>query len=167
MSTPDTAPREAMVFWRYITSSVEQLLATLDEVTPDEINLAPAANASSLYVLAAHTLGTTAENLLEVLCGQPVHRQRELEFTAAGESPAALREQWHALRSEIQTQLEQVNDAALDAMRVHPRRGQISGREVLIVVARHCAEHMGQAFLTRDLLLAQRDSGIHDAGAKS
>jgi hypothetical protein len=30
------------------------------------------------------------------------------------------------------------------------------GREVLIVVARHCAEHMGQAFLTRDLILAQR-----------
>ncbi|MDP9352215.1 MAG: DUF664 domain-containing protein [Chloroflexota bacterium] len=36
----------------------------------------------------------------------------------------------------------------------HPRRGRITGREVLLVVARHCAEHLGQAELTRDLLEA-------------
>jgi hypothetical protein len=57
---------------------------------------------------------------------------------------------------QLQTELEQIANASLSATRQHPRRGQISGRDVLIVVARHCAEHMGQAFLTRDLVLARR-----------
>ena len=33
----------------------------------------------------------------------------------------------------------------------HHWRGEISGREVLIVVARHTAEHLGHAELTRDM----------------
>ncbi|MCB0140064.1 MAG: DUF664 domain-containing protein, partial [Caldilineaceae bacterium] len=36
----------------------------------------------------------------------------------------------------------------------HPRRGQMSGRAILMVVMRHAAEHMGHAELTRDLLYA-------------
>jgi hypothetical protein len=40
----------------------------------------------------------------------------------------------------------------------HPRRGAISGREILIVVARHAAEHLGQAELTRDLWKARQST---------
>jgi uncharacterized damage-inducible protein DinB len=148
--------QESLIFWRYISSSIEQLIATLDGLTPQEINQAPTGNANSLYVLVTHTMGTTAENLLEVLCGQPVHRQREAEFAAHGDSLDALHQHWHTLRDHIQACLAEVDNDALVDVRAHPRRGQISGREVLIVVARHCAEHMGQAFLTRDLILAQR-----------
>jgi hypothetical protein len=43
-------------------------------------------------------------------------------------------------------------------MRQHPRRGPLSGREILIVVARHAAEHLGQAELTRDLMKAATGS---------
>ncbi|MBN1310607.1 MAG: hypothetical protein JXB30_04240 [Anaerolineae bacterium] len=41
-------------------------------------------------------------------------------------------------------------------MHEHPRRGQMAGRAELIIVARHAAEHMGQAELTRDLLFSAR-----------
>ncbi len=44
---------------------------------------------------------------------------------------------------------------ALLAPHHHPRRGWSTGREILLIVARHAAEHLGQAELTRDLLLAQ------------
>ena len=42
--------------------------------------------------------------------------------------------------------------ATLDRERTHPRRGALTAREVLIVVARHAAEHWGEAQLTRSLL---------------
>ena len=153
---PASSQVEILLFWRYITSSIDQLLASLEGLDADELNWAPIPNANSLYVMATHTMGTTAENLLEVLCGQPVHRQRDAEFAAHGDSAAALLAHWQTLRAQIQAQLEQLSDADLGRARQHPRRGDITGRDVLIVVARHCAEHMGQAFLTRDLLLAQR-----------
>jgi hypothetical protein len=43
----------------------------------------------------------------------------------------------------------------LDRERPHSRRGTLSGREVLLVVARHAAEHWGEAQLTRSLLRAK------------
>ena len=46
--------------------------------------------------------------------------------------------------------------ADLDRERKHPRRDVLTGREVLIVVARHTAEHWGEAQLTKSLLLAER-----------
>lgn len=155
MSTP-TATTQALIFWRYMTSSIDQLLNLMDGLSAEEINESPLPNANSLYALGTHTMGTTAENLLEVLCGQPVHRQREAEFNAQGASVTLLRTEWQKLRQQIQAHLEAVDDAALGTPRTHPRRGEITGREVLIVVARHCAEHRGQAMLTRDLILARR-----------
>jgi hypothetical protein len=47
-----------------------------------------------------------------------------------------------------------MNGAELAAMRTHPRRGPMSANEILLVVARHAAEHLAQAELTRDLLQA-------------
>ena len=48
----------------------------------------------------------------------------------------------------------------LDRARQHPRRGIITGRDVLIVVARHAAEHWGEAQLTRSLMNARRNSDL-------
>ena len=147
---------ETLLFWRYISSSVDQLIATMDDLTAAEINWSPIGDANSLYVLATHTMGNVTQNLLGVLCGQPVQRERDAEFAAQGDTPDALRTQWQTLRARIQAQLEQLDVAALNQPHTHPGRGELTGREVLIVVARHSAEHMGQAFLTRDLVLAQR-----------
>lgn len=161
MSTKTGSNQETSIFWRYISSSIDQLLGTLDGLSEQEINCSPIGNANSLFVLATHTLGNTTENVLSVLCGQTVDRQRKAEFTAQGSSLAPLQAQWQHLRGQIETRFAQLDDTILDEMREHPRRGQMMGREVLIVVARHCAEHMGQAFLTRDLILAQRVESLH------
>lgn len=47
-----------------------------------------------------------------------------------------------------------------DRARHHPRRGIITGRDVLIVVACHAAEHWGEAQLTRSLMNARGDSDL-------
>jgi hypothetical protein len=51
--------------------------------------------------------------------------------------------------------LATLTPADLDGFRRHPRRGDITGREVLIVVARHAAEHWGEVQLTRSLMRAR------------
>lgn len=150
---------EAMLFWRYISSSVDQLVATMEGLDASEINWKPLPTANSLSVLATHTMGNCADNLLSTLCGLTIPRDRDAEFAAYGESSASILKQWQQLRAQIQAQLEQIDDATLNEPRPHPRRGTLTGRDILIVVARHSAEHMGQAFLTRDLILQQRSLG--------
>ena len=148
---------ELALYWRKIAGSLDRLLATLDGLDEEQLNWRPPApNANSLYALATHTLGNAEENLLGVLAGQPVERDREGEFRASGNSTAELRQRWAALRARIREALANLPPGALDrADYQHPRRGAISGRKVLLIVARHAAEHAGQAELTRDLLLAR------------
>jgi hypothetical protein len=59
------------------------------------------------------------------------------------------------LRERVAKSFEALTREDLDGARQHPRRGIISGRDVLIVVARHTAEHWGEAQLTRSLLKAR------------
>ena len=149
--------QEVKTFWRFITSSIDRLVACLDDLSEAEINWKPLPNSNSLYILAAHTLGNTEENILGTLCGQPVIRKREEEFIAYGGSPELMQRKWAELRERIEAGLEALSPTSLDEPRNHPRRGAVEGREILIIVARHTAEHLGQAELTRDLVLARRD----------
>lgn len=109
--------------------------------------------------MATHTLGNAEENILGVLAGQPVDRDHEREFAAAP-SQAAIAAQWQDLRPRLLAVLCGLPAGELARPRAHPRRGSITAREVLLVVARHAAEHLGQAELTRDLWLAARASAI-------
>jgi len=144
---------EIAVFWGFIARSIDRILACLDGLSPDELNWRPIESANSLYVLANHIIGTTEENLLGVLCGRSVRRQREAEFAVKGESAESVCSKWRELQELVRQNLGLLSAEELDRKREHPRRGQVTGREVLIIVARHAAEHMGQALLTRDLLL--------------
>ena len=147
---------EVDTFWRFIVNSVEHILACLDGLPEEDLNWRPLENANSLYALATHTMGNVEENILGVLCGQTIHRQREAEFTMRGNSPKFLRQKWNDLQERIKAALDKLPEAELDRQREHPRRGQLTGREVLIVVARHAAEHLGHAELTRDLLFSSQ-----------
>ncbi len=150
---------QALLFWRYIASSLDRLVAVIDGL--DAADLAwrpPAAEANSLYALVVHTLGNAEENLFETLGGQPIGRDRAGEFAARGDL-ATVTAKWDALRPRLAATLASLPDGALNATYQHPRRGSISGRDILIVVARHAAEHLGQAELTRDLLRAARLNG--------
>ena len=150
-----TAATETLIFWRYIASSLDRLVGCLDGLSKAQLNWRPdAPGANSLYALATHTLGNAEENLLQTLVGQPVVRDRDGEFAAQGASAQALVARWATVRAVLAARLADLPAGALDVAYTHPRRGTITGREILIVVARHAAEHLGQAELTRDLLRA-------------
>jgi DinB family protein len=143
------------MYWRYITSSIDRLLTCLDGLTEAELNWRPLAEANSLAVLAVHTLANAEQSILGVLCGQPVQRRRELEFLAKAVSPEPIQTQWRELRERLANSLAQVSPAELEKERDHPRHGRVTGREALLIVARHAAEHLAHAELTRDLLRAK------------
>ena len=147
----------AQLFWPYIRHSIEGIISALSDLEEAGVPLdwrPPAAGANSVHALATHALGATEHRLLDVLCGIEVDRDREAEFAAAVRSVRVIDDEWRALSARIAPALEQLTEADLAALRRHPHRGEISGLEMLIVVARHMGEHAGQAELTRDLALA-------------
>ncbi len=149
---------EAQTYGRYVVASLDRLVGCLSELDERGLNWRPPAQGTnSLYALAVHTLANAEENILGTLCGQPVARDREVEFAARGTSPREVEERWGELHARIVAALVDLPQARLEEEIQHPRRGSITGREVLLVVARHCAEHLGQAELTRDLLEASAE----------
>ena len=153
-----TAPSEtARTFWPYIARSIERITTALSELEAAGVPLdwrPPASDANSVYTLAVHALGNTEHRLLAVLCGLDVERDREAEFASAGGSATAIQDEWRTLRARVEAAVDRLTEADLARTRQHPIRGEITGLDVLIVVARHMAEHAGQAELTRDLALA-------------
>lgn len=155
-----SAPRvfaspEVASFWTYIARSLDRLMTLLDGCTIEQLNyVPPARNANSLHVLGVHTLSNARENILGVLCGKPVDRTREEEFTAVAREGSVPIPWWPQLRDALEQALSMVSSRDLDRAFSHPRRDQLTGRELLIVVARHAAEHLGQAELTRDMVMA-------------
>ncbi len=157
MEPSETARR----FWPYIARSIGRIIDALDDLEDANVTLdwrPPATGTNSVYALAVHALGTTEHRLLSVLCGIDVDRDRDAEFTATAGSARVIADQWQDLATRITLALDTLTDADLRASRPHPERGMITGLDVLIVVARHMAEHAGQAELTRDLALASTRS---------
>jgi hypothetical protein len=143
---------EIASFHRFIAGSIDRLIELLESLTPDEAAWRPPANeANSILALASHVLGNAEWNILDVLAGQPIPRDRDAEFMPDLDA-AGIRARWEDLKGRISTALEGLPPRELERERDHPRRGRLTGREVLIVVATHAAEHLGQAELTRDLL---------------
>jgi hypothetical protein len=150
--------KEIGIFWAFISRSVNSIVSCLDGLDEEDLNWRPPSeNANSLYVLPTHMMGNVEEVLLGILCSQDVaNRQRESEFRAVGNSNEPIKQKWKELREKIASSLAQLPPDALDREYVHPRRGKITGREILIIVATHAAEQNGQAKLTRDLLFTIR-----------
>lgn len=85
-------------------------------------------------------------------CGRTVEREQNAEFNDQRLTAEAVRERWNQLEPQLDQTLRELPPAALIAEVEHPRRGQLTGFEVLVVALRHAAEHMGQADLTGALL---------------
>ena len=150
--------QEIEIFWRFIGSSVDSLIECLDGLRADELNWSPLKTSNSLYVLATHTMGNIEQNVLGGICDEPFERDRDAEFQAQGKSYDAIKGHWLELRGRISDCVEAAPHTRLDRKKEHPGRGPTTGRETLIIVARHAAEHLGHAELTRDLLYASGDS---------
>lgn len=154
MTPPPVAPSsEGAAFWRYISGSLGRLMDMVAAHPEPVVRWRPAADgANSILGLAGHTLANAEDNILGLLAGGAGGRDRAEEFVDI--NSAALLDRWVELRPSLETLLLRAQPGWLDETVVHSRRGRITRREVLIVVARHAAEHLGQAELTRDLALA-------------
>lgn len=152
---------EVESFQHFIFNTIDSIVAVLDGVSAEELNWRPIAPATnSLDAIATHVLGNAEENLLGTLCGQPHGRNYATEFSATAPAPDAVRARWVELRERVAKSFVKLTREDRDRARHHPRRGIITGRDVLIVVARHAAEHWGEAQLTRSLMNARGDSDL-------
>ena len=147
--------REVDLYWDMIRNSVDELVACLEGLDGDALNWKPLDDANSLCVLATHTMGNVRHNFLSILCGGPITRDRDSEFAAMGDSVAEIEAGWNELQRRISEAIRELPPDDLDRVRDDPQRGKITGRELMILVARHAAEHYGQAQLTRDLVKAR------------
>jgi hypothetical protein len=135
---------------------IDRIIETTRGLSPDQINVSPPIpEANSLAVLAVHTMANADENVLAVLGGETIERNREREFRSRVTSGEALADDWSRLRTRIETFLNELPDEALNAEVEHPRRGRITGRKVLLAATVHAAEHVGHAELTRDWIASQ------------
>src|SRR5262249_2124191 len=136
------------------------LMGCLDGLSEAEVRWRPPVpEANSLLVLALHTVGSTEAGILQMVCGQPVDRVREQEFVEGERTVAGGQARWQTPRPRLSEGLATVPPAVLDELRTRPERpgwGTRTVREALLITARHVGEHMGQAELTRDWVLAQR-----------
>ena len=158
MAESNILNKEIETFWTFISRSVDSIVSCLDGLDVKDLNWRPPTeNANSLYVLPTHMMGNMEEVILGVLCNQSTgNRERESEFRVTGNSSETVKQRWEELRGIIVSNLAQLPPDALDREYIHPRRGKITGRGLLILVATHAAEHNGQAKLTRDLLFTTR-----------
>jgi len=132
-------------------------VACLDGLNQDDLDWRPIASANSLHVLATHIFGVLEQNLLGILGGQSVQRDRDAEFVAKASSAEPVQKRWNELKERIPSSLAKLSSTALSRKYSHPRRDSLlTGREILVMVTRHAAEHLGHAELTRDLLKARR-----------
>ena len=152
--------KEVETLWNYISRSIARIMVCLDGLSEDDLNWKPLHSANSLYVLAIHMMGNAEFNILAVLCHQNILRQREDEFSAHGTTAESAQEKWRGIQERITSHLAQLPPHTLDQEQEHPRRGRIAGRDLMMGVVRHAAEHVGHAELTRDLLFAARGRAL-------
>lgn len=142
---------EAEQFCRYIESTLARLMELVAR-EPDEVIrwLPPAPHPNSILVLGRHMLANVEVNICGTLGGQDVAYDREAAFGSDinREDVLAL---WAELRGKFEQALRTLPRERLDGPVKHHWRGELPGREVLIVVARHTAEHLAHAELTRDM----------------
>ena len=143
----------------FLSRSLGRIVGCLDGLDYAEQRWRPAApNTNSLLSIAWHALANAEENILLLLGGQPAQRDHAIEFDDARLTAADVQKRWRELEPLLDDALRNLPDSALSAGVNHPRRGDVTVFEVLVVALRHAAEHMGQAELTRDLARARRVS---------
>ena len=149
----------ASTSWAYIERSLDRLVTLSLELSDEQRARVPDYEAfNSVATLVGHTLGNAEDNLLGTLCGLEVIYDREADFEAPIVDAEAIRERWEDLRARISEEIARLSNEDVLELRQHPRRGEVRGLDVLLVVARHAAEHLAQAEMTRTIVEAERPS---------
>jgi hypothetical protein len=153
----NVARTEGETYYNWIVQIGDRLVNALDGLSSEEIDRRPpAGETSSLLILATHTMGNIEESVIEIIGGETVGRNRDSEFAVSGSSAGDARQRWENLKERIHSTLSNLDEGALDREYSHPRRGTITGRDVLLLTATHAAEHLGHAEITRDWIVAGR-----------
>ena len=151
------ASAEVGSFWRFTLRSLDGFMEIVDGLTVDELNWRPPApDTNTIYALTAHTLGNVRMHVFRVLLGQTIDRDRDGEFRSVADASNVPIPAWPTLRSKVEAALGELPPEAMDRSFDHPVFGPLTGREVLMVMMRHTAEHHGHVELTRDLIVAAR-----------
>jgi hypothetical protein len=153
------ASAEIATFWMFLEQVLDRFVELMDGLGPDELNWHPdAPGTNSIHVLSTHTMGNVRWTVLEIIRGHSVNRDRDGEFASmAGETNVPV-EQWPALRGELEEAIGALPAEAMDTIYHHPVFGDYTGRQVMLVMIRHAAEHLGHAGMTRDLIMANRSA---------
>jgi hypothetical protein len=150
------AESEARMWSEEILDKVDRIVACTDGRTTEQINMVPpVAGTNSLLVLAVHTMANVEEAILQGVLGNDVQRDRDSEFLASGSSPDEVAHRWGSLRPRLQAAMENISESQLKETFEHPRRGVMTGRQLLLVTATHASEHVGHAEITRDWIASQ------------
>jgi len=140
----------------------DRLFAALNGLSERELNWhPPAPEANSIYAIATHTLGNARAWILGICCDQPIERDRAAEFRASGQDATHLIDNGRVLLDEIEMSLRALHPDSLDALR-EPRQQlwgagtsqPVTGRQAILHVISHAAEHAGHIGMTRDLAKA-------------
>jgi hypothetical protein len=153
---------EIDVYLRQLQRVLDRVCRCLEGLGEAELNWRPPApETNSLYVIATHVMGNAEAWVLGIICGQPVHRDRDAEFRATGADSLALTSRARRLSDEFASALRGLPPSALDEKR-QPRppllgigpADELTVREALMRVLVHALMHIGQMQITRDLAIA-------------
>ncbi len=138
----------------------QQAFQTLVAGLPvDALNWQPASDANSLAVLVTHAWGAAEAWTLRA-AGREMARDRAAEFRAKADA-AALETLLKEGAARIEVALNAIDPATLGRVRFGPSTQPPSDEEYtaarcVLHAVEHAQEHLGQAYLTRQLWQAQR-----------
>ena len=147
---------EVGMYLRAIEGSLARIVGCLAGLEDEALHWAPVASANSLAAITKHSLANTERNVLGTFAGEPYDWRRDEEFLADGETGESLMARWGQLQWRIREALDKAPASRLTDTVEHARMGSVSGRAVLLQAARHGAEHVGEAELTRALIESRR-----------
>lgn len=129
------------------------VLKTLEGVDAAGLDWTPTKQeTNSLIVLATHLAGSEHGWIFETLHQGDKTRDRASEFRAKGDSVGPLRQDFARIERETLEILSPLTEPDLLTTRRTGNHGTVTLRWIILHVIRHYSEHIGQMYLTRQLL---------------
>jgi uncharacterized damage-inducible protein DinB len=132
-----------------------KIIAAVQDMGQEELSwTSPAADSNSPYVLATHIIGTEREWIHHMVGGYEVFRDRDAEFLATGDDPAALVKMLEQNAATSREVISKLTIADMDQPRARPARlggTLITLHYCLMHMVEHLAEHVGHIELTKQM----------------
>jgi hypothetical protein len=109
---------------------------------------------NSLAVIATHLAGSATYLIKEVIGGQPVYRDREVEFVTRGVNASTLKARLDAAAKSVEAVLSPLTAGQTEEDRKYRDR-TATVRWIILHVIEHTAQHLGHMQLTHQLWLAK------------